>query len=89
MSMAEILYIVGGVGSAMLATGWHLAHIQEEYGNQRRHYRTDLGFSVFWSIGVAVLWPVLIVVAYCLTGFAEHGWRLRYVPRTKVQEYGR
>lgn len=70
-----ILYLTAAVLVAYIAAGWYLADFQKSYPNTAsQFYRIDIEnswvFGAFW----ALIFPIGLILAYLLTGFAEHGW---------------
>jgi hypothetical protein len=78
--------ILGAVGvvwviSAITATGWLFAHIQGSAPNVADELgRENLGMSVLFGMLCGILGPFGVLMAWLVTGFAEHGWRLRSKP---------
>jgi len=78
MSTFVVLYLIGAVLSWICITGWLFADQQGDYptfGNKQARY--DLGNSTALGFFYALFWPLGLPLAYCVTGFAQHGWRLK------------
>jgi hypothetical protein len=84
--MAEfwIVYGIGYVVSVVVLTGWEFADMWGEYSHVST-YRETLGFCLAHSLFGCVFWPVILPLMYFITGFAEHGWRVR-VPQAPSQD---
>lgn len=76
-------YVVGALVSWPLCSGMFYHDVQ---AISLRHYdgvhelkwaaesrRQNLGFAVVIGAFYAVVWPVALPAAWCLSGFAEHG----------------
>ena len=73
-----ILYLIGAVLSWVCIAGWFFADVQGEYPYwAKKRARHDLGSSVALGFVFALSWPVGLPLTYCVTGFAQHGWRLK------------
>lgn len=77
------IYIVGYVliciVSAVLVSGWFMADVGSIWSKKEwadEHYRRDLGYSVALGSAYAAVWPIGVPIAFCITGFAEHGWTI-------------
>lgn len=64
-------WIACGVGTA----GITFAYFQDSYPTiAKQTRRQDLAFSCFLG---GLFGPIGLVISFFLSGFAEHGWRLR------------
>ena len=69
-----IFYLLGYFVSVIIGAGISCAAFLGEYGNA--DYREHLGFSLFWCMLMMVLWPITLFGLFCITGFAQRGWRV-------------
>jgi hypothetical protein len=74
-----LLWVLLGVPGA----GWMYADMQGKYGDL--DWRQDLGIAVLLSI---LLGPGFSLMAFCVSGFAENGWRLRFGKLTVEYAHG-
>jgi len=63
--------------SALIVAGWNFAYMQGIFqrtadGNRRE----DLGWAMVIGMLYGCLGPIGVLLAWLMTGFAEHGWRL-------------
>jgi hypothetical protein len=60
---------------SVLAAGILFAYEQKEWpARAKKEYRCDLG----WAVLISLLGgPLILVIAFFMTGFAKHGWKLR------------
>lgn len=74
MSMWIVLYLSVGLVAWPFAVGMFFHDAQGRRPTiAAKTLRTDIGFAVAVGFLYSMLWPVLLPLAYCLTGFAEHG----------------
>ena len=60
---------------SIIAAGLLFAHAQTEWPSlAKQDYRSDLGWAILMSLYGG---PMTLVVAFFMTGFARHGWKLR------------
>lgn len=58
-----------------ITAGWFLAMFQKEIPSTAENSRrSDIAHSWLVAVFCAILCPIGLVLAYLLTGFAEHGW---------------
>ena len=73
------LYVIGCLVSWYLAAGMFFAEEQGSFpiiADKRR--REQLGFAVALGFLSSLFWPLTLPMAWCLTGFAQHGvWRVK------------
>jgi hypothetical protein len=73
-----VLCILGWLASATFSAGTMFACMQCQFPDRpefnAKRYREDLGTS--WVFGL-VFGPVGAFMGFFLSGFMEHGWRLR------------
>ena len=76
MKRFAIAYVILGVLSAVLATGWLMAEFPHRYPHlyENDGYRLTLGRCMSFSILIGLGWPIALPEIYFLTGFAEYGW---------------
>lgn len=68
--------------SALLVAGWNFAYVQSTWPCiAEKNYRSDFCYAMVCG---AVFGPLGIPVALLMTGFAKHGWRLRYGENTPL-----
>jgi hypothetical protein len=72
MRKGLIVYLLGAVMSWFLISGWTFAYFENNFPNEVRKHS---GFAASWSVLASVAWPFFLPATYCLTGYAEHGWR--------------
>lgn len=70
-----ILYGVGVLLSTGLITGWYVA---EDAGRWPHgfNYRHALGRNLVVGFFSGLLWPIALPTIFCVTGFAQYGWRI-------------
>lgn len=86
--MSVIYYALGALISLPLMSGTVYTNFQwghgfasirfhrEECQYAARARRSDAGQAILLGCMAAPLWPVMLIIIYLLTGFAEHGiWR--------------
>lgn len=72
------IWIVVWIASSLVATGWFFAYIQGSFpGLAQEHWRDDMGHSALNGMLCGLFGPIGILLCWLLTGFAQHGWRLR------------
>lgn len=71
--MSPIIFIIFYLVCGFLAAGMLCAYVQGECGLPG-DYRSNLGFSLLFGF---VFGPLCLIVAFFMTGFAEHGISLR------------
>jgi hypothetical protein len=69
MRMGWIILVVVYVVSAIVCAGWFNAKFQEG--------REGLGISIVLGLIYGFLGPLGVLIVYLMTGFGEHGWRIR------------
>lgn len=69
-----VCYLIAAVGSWFLISGWMFANLESTFPGHERE-REQSGFCSMWSLPMSAGWPLGIPLAYCLSGYAEHGWR--------------
>lgn len=74
--MMIILMIIGWIVCGIFAAGGLFATMQGDFSSDEST-REDLGVALL--IGLA-FGPVALVLSIFLSGFYEHGWRLRWKP---------
>ena len=69
------LYMIMAITSWFLTTGWTFAlKVSDPLFKTSELHRTSGEIAISSPI-VALFWPVSLPIVYCLTGYAEHGWR--------------
>ncbi len=77
MKMYVVCYVMAYIVSVVLATGWDVAYQQHTWPTiADKRYRTQLGSALIMNVVFQVGWPIFLPTAYCVTGFAEHGWQI-------------
>ena len=77
-----LLYTIGALVSWLLVTGWFFANVKGDwiktFGSMEPGYEKEqLGTSIAIGFIYGLLWPICLPIAYCFTGFAHYGWRLK------------
>lgn len=73
MTMAA--FVLAWAAPGLLSAGFTYAYFQGEFPKQAHaSRRQDLGAALLMGI---LCGPMALIVAYCLSGFGKHGWRLR------------
>lgn len=69
------VYALIWMASACLIAGWNYAQAQRSVPSLAdRDRREDAGLAWFFGIAMGMTGPLGVLVAWFLTGFAEHGW---------------
>jgi len=68
-----VLWLLSCLICIPVCYGWNLAHI----GKGSNVNRDDMGESMLFAMMLSTLGIIGIIFGYCITGFAEHGWRYR------------
>ena len=80
-TLAVAVWVTMGITNA----GFVLADVEHwpaSVGSYRcKEYRSDLGFSIGWS-----MFPFVPVITPFATGFYEHGWTLRPRPECSLSD---
>ena len=71
------LYVCGALVSWYVIAGMYFAEEQGSFPSIARDIpRSSYGYSVVIGCLYALMWPVGLPLAWCLTGFAQYGmWR--------------
>ena len=70
-----VLAVFLWLGCGFIGAGWAFAYAENQFVVPGRDTRREsLGFSLVLAL---IGGPVFMVTAFLLSGFAEHGWRLR------------
>lgn len=74
--MTIALLILAWCVAGLPGLGWNLANAKARWGPAfwEQEYRQQLGFYLVY---VFLFGPIFSFLSYFMTGFAEHGWRLR------------
>lgn len=77
------IYAAGCWVSWYLIAGMFFAQTQGKFPSRAaENYREDLGFSVVIGFIYSLFWPLGLPMAWCFSGFAEHGvWKTRKAQR--------
>ena len=67
-----MLFILGWIVCGLVAAGWSNADFRHRY--PEFHDRAAVGSELLWGLAGG---PIAVVVAFFVTGFAEHGWNLK------------
>lgn len=71
-----VIYAIGAIASWFAISGWEFADSQARFPRiAKENMRYDSGFAAMHAVWGAALWPIALPAMYCLTGYAEHGWR--------------
>ena len=70
-----LLYSVGVLLSTGLITRWFVAEDAGRWPNVF-NYRRALGQNLVIGFLSGLLWPIALPMIFCLTGFAQYGWRI-------------
>jgi hypothetical protein len=71
MQLMTIIWLVGIIPSLVMCSGWFYS---KDMSISCDNPRESVGCAVVMGLLYAVLWPIGIPLAWCMTGFAEHGW---------------
>lgn len=75
------LYIVGYSISVYLISGMIYSDTQGitmDSANARKERRHDAGGAIALGLIGSIIWPIILVIVYLMTGFAQHGiWKSR------------
>ncbi len=69
-------YFVVGVVSACLVFAMAFSFFRNEF-KSLDDARQDAGMCVLFAAPTVLIWPLLLPMIFCLTGFAKHGMRGR------------
>jgi hypothetical protein len=69
--MNNMLLILGWFLGGLGGSGFLYAYMQGEYPGAASH-RSDLGHALVFAFSG----PISLVIAFLLSGFGQHGWRL-------------
>ena len=72
---AITLYALMAIGSWFLISGWEYADLSAHSPDLSvEERRRDAGFASAHAL-LAFAWPITVPLVYCVTGFAQHGWK--------------
>lgn len=77
MDSIIIFWLVTYPVCALVCTGWFYACTVGRYPSKYASYREDMGWALVFGMVYGLGGPLGVAMAYLLTGFAEHGWRLK------------
>lgn len=75
--MVILLLVACWLPCSIICAGLFFAHVRKKYSQAGDSPREDLGMAVAVGSLYGIIGPLGVVIAFLLTGFAEHGWRLR------------
>ncbi len=84
MSRPLAAYLLIAVLCQPLVAGWLFADMQAH--PYTLLCRREAGYANTFGLMTLAAWPVVVPLAYLLTGFAEHGWRAPYPSSCRTGE---
>ena len=70
MTIKLLIGVIAWVCCGILAAGWLYPDFEAEHRDPRKNLGASLLLGIVWG-------PAMTIVAFCMTGFGQYGWRLR------------